>query len=904
MHDSEKKQTVILCFAAFLAACLGGLIAASVNGIYPFGNNSVLISDLSCEYLPFLTELWDKIHSGGSIIYSWKTGLGGNFTGNFLYYLSSPFNLLIMLFPRAQIQNAISLFILIRQGLSSAFMTYFFCRRKNGEPGVFALACGIPYAFCGWFSAFYYSIIWLDVFMLMPLLLLGVERIIDENRCILFATVLCVMLFSSFYMAYIAGVSSVIYWFWYYLSEYSFKEYGGTGKNRKKIPFFKSRFFFAGHCFAVTSFLCICIMSAVLLPLFFQMSKNYPNSDIPSKAVLTGHTALRMSKYLSGSVGIRDLLVADEPNVYTGLSAFLLFPLYFFAEKNSKKKLLSFFVCAFIVLSFCFKFLDYFWHGFRYPNGFAFRESFFLSFMLLICAFETLKNIKNLPKFSWIFPAGVFCAFAVGAAISISKDADQALISGTDILVSTAISAVLYVLLFTVYRRNDKRLVFSFCLLIVFAELFDGAYSFARNTDAVKTEYSEYVSIYNSMSELTSLTEEGFYRSELPVTWTIDDGAYFNYNGVRQSSSMTRYETYNFLGLMGMDTNYSNFTEYYPQTPVLNSILGVKYFYELKDWVEYSSSSLASCRSLGINPVASDENFNMYKSDCGLPLGFESGSALAEWCPEMKDAVKNQNEFYKLLSDTEKDILCVCPGTIYDFPVQGALVEQTGDYHFDFSVPEVEGQEFVPLLTMEITAQADGAVYLYADMSSKIYPYVYIVYEKPDGSTGETVTSGFTYMSSVFDAKAGEKIKAYIITRAGAAGSVSACAFQIDDRAFENAFKKTDRGFQWNITDFSDTHISGTAEVEKNRSFMQTTIPFDEGWKILVDGTEYPPENIIKTGGCLIGIFLDKGNHTVTFEYSLKGFVPGIIISLAGITVSSFIAVIRRKKKHEKKQTF
>ena len=86
-------------FAAFLIAAASALIAMIAEGIYPFGTQQIAIIDMYHQYLPFLSELQDKLQSGGSLFFSWNGGGGSNFWNLIAYYGASPLNLLLVLFP-------------------------------------------------------------------------------------------------------------------------------------------------------------------------------------------------------------------------------------------------------------------------------------------------------------------------------------------------------------------------------------------------------------------------------------------------------------------------------------------------------------------------------------------------------------------------------------------------------------------------------------------------------------------------------------------------------------------------------------------------------------------------------------------------------------------------------------
>ena len=81
---------------AFLAALAMYIFLGIVCRKYPFGDYSILISDLEAQYAPFLALYRGKLLSLGngegelisSLSYSFSMGLGKNFLGSFGYYLA------------------------------------------------------------------------------------------------------------------------------------------------------------------------------------------------------------------------------------------------------------------------------------------------------------------------------------------------------------------------------------------------------------------------------------------------------------------------------------------------------------------------------------------------------------------------------------------------------------------------------------------------------------------------------------------------------------------------------------------------------------------------------------------------------------------------------------------------
>ena len=110
----KRFAPYLMAFFIPFAVCF---LICMFQEVYPFGSNCILRVDMYHQYFPFFTEFANKIDSGGSLQYSWNVGLGSDYVSLYAYYLSSPFNLLLLLCPKAYILEFMTLSILIKIGL-------------------------------------------------------------------------------------------------------------------------------------------------------------------------------------------------------------------------------------------------------------------------------------------------------------------------------------------------------------------------------------------------------------------------------------------------------------------------------------------------------------------------------------------------------------------------------------------------------------------------------------------------------------------------------------------------------------------------------------------------------------------------------------------------------------------
>ena len=84
---------------------------------------------------------------------------------------------------------------------------------------------------------------------------------------------------------------------------------------------------------------------------------------------------------------------------------------------------------------------------------------------------------------------------------------------------------------------------------------------------------------------------------------------------------------------------------------------------------------------------------------------------------------------------------------------------------------------------------------------------------------------------------------------------------------------------QLNITSFKENHIKGNINVDDN-NVLFLSIPYDDGFKILVDNKEV---NYYKVIDNFIGLDLEKGYHDIEIIYEVKGFKLGLFVSLLSL---------------------
>ena len=102
---------------------------------------------------------------------------------------------------------------------------------------------------------------------------------------------------------------------------------------------------------------------------------------------------------------------------------------------------------------------------------------------------------------------------------------------------------------------------------------------------------------------------------------------------------------------------------------------------------------------------------------------------------------------------------------------------------------------------------------------------------------------------------------------------------------------------QYQITEYTESSFNGTFTASREHELVLTTIPYDKGWKIYVDGEEV---ETIKALGALISFYIDGEageTHTVAMIYRPNTLCIGLSVSLAAAAFLILLIVFEKKMK-------
>lgn len=865
------------CCLAFFCSALIMVLVFYCFKVAPFGDVSILRMDLYHQYGPLFAELYERVKNGDSLLYSWNTGMGGSFLGNFFNYLASPLLVVIFLFSHANIPDAIALMILLKAAFAAAFFTYYLRKSQNRSDHITA-AFGVLYSFCGFFIAYYWNVMWLDAMMLFPLVILGIERIIDKKGFLLYTLVLTVIMISNYYMALMVCLFSVLYFLVRYFSCYGFADKLDVYKRKFKPS--NMRLLNTGFTFAGASVLAALLALFALLPTVFILracsatSGSFPQ-DYKSYYSIFDFLANHLA---SVEPTIRSSGEDVLPNVYCGILTVMLIPLYLLSKSiKLKEKITHVLLLAVLYFSFNINYANYVWHGFHFPNDLPYRFSFMYSFILLILAHRAIRRIREFSGKELLL-TGIGVMFFIVMVQEIgSKN-----VSESTVLISLAFTFVYTLVLAAL--RNKKLQAASVSLLVLCCVISESAIANTDNYSMNQTKES-YCGDYADFADLKAMLDEyhggKMYRMELSSLRTRMDPAWYNYHGLSTFSSMASEKLSNLQSHLGMYGNYINSYTYHPQTPVYNAMTALEYVVKKSDSTGLENEELYA-------PCVSNTTYEAYENRYALPIAFAVDAAVENWNDSESNPFAVQSDFLRRACGIQGVFTPMDVSYVYCSNLNDISTDTVLNNHIEFS--KLDSSAYGSF-TVTISPYVRQNCYLY--VKSRAVDTVYV--NGDDLSLTQSIDEAYILDLGVLDAN--EEVDVEIpIKDDSSSGTVEFFACGLDMDVFRQAFRALESGGM-QITRFEETRIEGTVHTEPNQ-ILYTSIPYDDGWKIYVDGVRVSRKDYLKIGQALLGIRIGAGEHEIVMQYEPVGLRPAAVVSgAAWVALAAGLLLARRRRK-------
>lgn len=877
-----KKNVFLVSMGSTVLVLSYLLIFMVVNKISPFGECTFAVEDCYLYPRPLLVMLHEKLTNGESLSYQWCGGLGNDFLVCYFYAFASPFNILIYFFDYSSIDSFISLTVVFKIALSAGFFSVFLCNKSCFEKRlslnkcIWIVAFSCCYALSNYMCAYFTQIMWLDSLMVFPIIMLGYDRVKEQNRFIIYILSLGYSVYCNYYVSFMICIFILFY--------YIFDEH----KNIKE-------FLLTGLHFLGYSILSLMLSGVSLVVSYMGIMKTTSMNAEPIRHYWYGDFSLIFRQLLILSKPILASRNNIDTNIYCGTLVVFLVILYAISHISSiKEKIRRISLIVILIISMNENYINCIWHGFHQQNNVPNRFSVFLIFLLIITATEVIVKIQdiNMKELFLSFGLAIIFPFVIYIFTSFNGIIDSKYIIEIYLALIVLYGGGLLGILFS---KKAKRSAVSVAvgIVLVVEVLFNSFFTLKIGTFNVENVKREEKNVSDAKMIVEQTNDDIFYRSEIIGNDNCNYNALYGMKGWAAYNSTMPYNTLGFLCNMGYHLSTNNIMNH-ESVSVINSILGVKYIYDISPDSIYANM-------MEYTNVCTNKNVKVFQNMNYLPLGYGvnkevqklSGSFLAYPSISLdNNPMNNINCLIEafsgkenIINNTQPEIeinFSGCNGNAYMSENQSLLIGyevKENDYNVEIGFKPVEtGEQYVALYD---TNPDLVSVYI-NDKLIKQNKYLNQGMIGIGGVTPDDYVKVVLAMNREFQDKTCRN--AEVCVRCG-----------IVDYDVYNEVINNLKQNELRIESFEDDRIVASIDLDKDKMLF-TSIPYDDGWHIYENGKEIDKICLV---GAFIGADLGEGEHRIEIRHVSEGLYIGWGISFIALCIFLVIIIynIKRNKK-------
>ncbi len=406
-------------------------------------------------------------------------------------------------------------------------------------------------------------------------------------------------------------------------------------------------------------------------------------------------------------------------------------------------------------------------------------------------------------------------------------------LKGKSIYVTTAVSLVLVVFSSVDMAKNGSAII----------EGLDKEFRYVSNDD-----YQEFVKKSKPAVDKINENDKDFYRVSQLYEYSKNDAMLLGYNGMTHYSGNYNKSVNNLTKALGhAQVHYWN--SGVGATALTDSLFGVRYV--LQD-------SAYECPYT----LVSDENgVKTYKNENALSPVYSA--ALKDKAPVLTDGnVFNNNNIYMnaIMGDSEP----------YFVRINGNYTQSGTNYNASFTASDNN-----PVYIKLVTDNYSGGQLL--------------VNGKKVGDIFGTDTQCIFYLGAF---EPGQTVSVDIVSSVGY-NMYDIEIYSLDMNRYNAAIGQL-KEHEMKIEKHGHAGFEGTIEVAESGNIL-TSIPFDEGWTVKIDGKKVDIDSFEDTFLAVYGV--TPGKHDISLSYVSPGFGTGVIIMIISLFIGFGLPVIVKRRK-------
>lgn len=807
-----------------------------IGGFAPFGNKSLAIMDASIQYLDFFAYWKDVLLGQNSATFTFSNLLGSGNWSQITYYLLSPFNLLVVFFSKENLNTFFDLVVVLKLSVAAMTSTIFLnVRTKYSLKKWLLTLLALSYALMQYNIAQSSNIMWLDGVYLLPLSLLGVYLVTQQRSRGLYLLALSIG-FGLIVNWYVGAINCLFSFGWLIL-EICLAE---------NITLKKTGWSILSYAWAMI--IGIMISAVTFLPTVSSMGQQ-SRSGLDWSLMTNTFRGNILSVIPSYTLGATSS--PTNVSLFCGSLALLgAVSLFFSSGFKTKEKLV---LGIFLIISL----LMYYWQPLfmlfsllkdatSYWYRYSYVGSMFLVFMASLFfekwSNEPQNNIVPLLK-ATVSIAGIsLVAWYFLPKVSEIRWVQSGIFLGMIVFILCLVSA-------SHLQRYKKYVVVSLCLLVG-SELSYNTYLLIMNMFSEVKVYQNYVKQQDRQITALKKYDAGYYRisqtkvkgeeDNINITANYNEAYGFNYWSIASYISSPSGTQLKLLSDLGYRTEGDRISIVNTSILPTDSFLGVKYILS-----PYPIKGLEKITLQKANEK------DVYKNPYALPLGFIVHD-IAERSNGL-NVFDYENEVYTQAA--------AIPTKIFK-PLAYEKVATKGGMRYKFKIPTGNYSVYGSL---PWKWSVDGTK---LDLNGKMQQ-VYSTWLSPSVFYVPTTDEDSGYIElQTNDQNAFNELQLYLL--------------DLDQLAkVTNELKKQSVDVKLNV---ENGKANFTVDNKQNKRYLQTTIPYESGWVVKLNGKEIMPKLLDNT---LMALPLKKGKIIITMEYHVVHLKLGALLTLVGIILLS-----------------
>ena len=855
-------------------------------------------------------------------MWDFNIGYGSDILTTLHYYaIGEPLALLSVFVPSAKTEILYGLLVILRLYLSGfAFSAY--CN-KIGR-GRFPTLCGaFVYAFCGFvLIASVRHPFFINPMIYLPLILIGIEKILEKKRPYVFIIMVFISAISSFYFFYMLVLITVLYVIVRMIFMYKEHKFRNIAVNILK---------FAGYSLIGMLMACFIVLPNIMELLSTQRMGVETVYDL-------FYPITYYQRFLSGFIS------PDAPGYWSemGYTAISLIAIIFmFTAKKKQKELKTAFVI--LTLFLMFPIVGHVMHGFSYVSnrwiwGYSFVVALILTTMLPSMLKPTKKQLISLSVFSAIY-------LAFGLLMRNTRK--------ESFLASFAIFLLSVILMFGIYisrtrpnslSKYSMRLSQAAVLFLVIAGIaVNAGYKYSYNEGNYISQFADFDRAYTDMSDtgikaVTQIEDKSVFRFDdnryggqrIAINSSIPN----NVKGTSYYFSLTNNNISSLREEVVLDNDKMDF--WYKGTDsraAVSTLASVKYFViksGLERYLPYGYKKTETSHT-----TEDETEYVIYKNSNTLPFGYTYSSYIPrdsyeELSPLDKQEVLLQGAVLDKTQDKFSDTELILSN--YDIPY---TIECTNGIEYEdgkFIVTNKNGNiklSFDPIEDCELYVYFDNMHFSgmnpldvhtdeeWEEMSAYdrnrlqsnnkywVEPTGAVVKAKSGGVTkqNEIKTPKYSWYNNkhefLMNLCYSEKTRTEVTVTFDTIGEYSFDDMQIIAQPMDNYVSQV-KALKEDVLEkikIKDNIVTGTISLDEEK-LLCLSIPYSKGWTAYVNGEK---AELLRVNTMYCGVFLDSGSHDIKLKYRTPGIEQGLVASAVGFVVLIGIAIFFKIKQRENK---